>query len=71
MPPAAVVFQRSIIFLKQSKTQLERSDSDFGGHKQSAIAACDKAIEELEAAMKAAPPTPKPPSGPQPPPSAQ
>jgi hypothetical protein len=37
------------------KTELSRSQDDFGGHKDSALAACDKAMEELQAVIKAMP----------------
>jgi hypothetical protein len=47
--------------LKQVKMALQGSQDDFGGHKESAIAACEKALEELDAVMKAMPqPTPPP-----------
>jgi hypothetical protein len=55
----AMVFQRTIFSLRQARVQLEKADSDFGGHKQSAIDACDKAMEELAAVMKATPPMPQ------------
>jgi hypothetical protein len=37
-----------------AKMQLQRSTNDFEGHKDSAIQACDKAMEELQAVMKVA-----------------
>jgi len=41
--------------LKQVKMALQGSQEDYGGHKESAIAACEKALEELDAVMKAMP----------------
>jgi hypothetical protein len=35
--------------LKRVKMDLERSKEDFDGHRQSAMDACDKAVQELEA----------------------
>jgi hypothetical protein len=46
--------------LKQVKLALQGAQEDFGGHKDSAIAACDKALEELDAVMKTMP-APAPP----------
>lgn len=47
--------------LQDLKKGLTASQDDLGGHKQSAIEACDKAITELEAVMKTLPaPTPPP-----------
>jgi hypothetical protein len=61
-----MMYQRTIGMLRQTKAQLERSETDLGGHKQSAMDACDKAIEELTAALKAIPPAPQPAPPPQP-----
>jgi hypothetical protein len=68
---------RALNDLRMVKTELQRSQDDFGGHKDSAIEACDKAMLELEAVMKASPPLPSPVQNPQlptgavpPPPSA-
>jgi hypothetical protein len=59
--PRAFAFQRALTDLKQVKMELQRSQDDYGGHKDTAIAACDKALEELDAVMKAMPqPTPPP-----------
>lgn len=46
-------FQPTFMSLKHAKMELERSTDDFGGHRQSAIDACDKAIQELDAVIKA------------------
>ncbi len=42
-------YQQTIFFLRNSKSQLEHSTNDFGGHRQAAIDACDKALQELQA----------------------
>lgn len=44
---------RAIMELNQVKAQMEGSTNDFGGHRESCIAACDKAIEELSAVITA------------------
>ena len=60
--------QRALLDLKQVKMTLQGSQEDYGGHKDSAIAACDKALEELDAVLKAMPqPTPPPQRAAQPP----
>jgi len=46
------VFARAISDLRAAKIQLQRGTNDFEGHKDSAIQACDKAMEELQAVMK-------------------
>ena len=48
------IFARAISDLRMAKMQLQRSTNDFEGHKDSAIQACDKAMEELQAVMKVA-----------------
>jgi len=62
--------QRALAELRRVKTSLQGSQEDYGGHKDSAIAACDKALEELDAVMKAMP-VPTPPQRPGMPPGAQ
>jgi hypothetical protein len=62
--------QRALADLKQVKMSLQGAQEDFGGHKDSAIAACDKALEELDAVLKAMP-APIPPQRPGVPPGAQ
>jgi hypothetical protein len=63
------------MFLRRAKMDLENSKDDFAGHRQTAIDACEKAMQELEAvqasiqatAAKASAPPPDaqaPPSGP-------
>jgi hypothetical protein len=53
--------QAALRDLQQVKATLQNSQDDFGGHRDSALAACDKAVEELTAVMKAMPaPTPPP-----------
>jgi hypothetical protein len=42
-------YRQVIIFLKRAKTDLERSKDDYNGHRQTAMDACDKAVQELEA----------------------
>lgn len=46
--------------LQDVKRGLQASQDDMSGHKQSAIDACDKALEELQAIMKVLP-APQPP----------
>jgi len=65
MPPRArqprMFVLRAQADLKQVKMALQGSTEDYGGHKESAIAACDKALEELDAVMKSMPqPAPPP-----------
>jgi hypothetical protein len=43
---------RSIVALHETKEYLEKSPNDLGGHKASAIKACDEALKELKEAMK-------------------
>jgi hypothetical protein len=60
------VYARAISDLRVAKMQLQRSTNDFEGHKDSAIQACDKAMEELQAVMKitiAEQPKEQPPTG--------
>jgi hypothetical protein len=67
-------FARTLSDLRMMKTELQHLQGDFGGHKESAIEACDKAMQELAAVMKSLPPPPspqrpiQPPSGATPPP---
>jgi hypothetical protein len=72
MPPRPrqprIFVQRAVADLRQVKMVLQNSQEDFGGHKESAIEACDKALAELEAVMKAIP-QPTPPQRPAPPPA--
>lgn len=42
-------YHQVIFMLKRTKMDLERSKDDYDGHRQTAMEACDKAIQELEA----------------------
>ena len=42
-------YRQAIGILKRAKADLERSKEDFDGHRQSAMDACDKAMQELQA----------------------
>ena len=44
--------RQAIMALNRAKLQLQHSKDDFGGHQQSAIDACDKAIKELEVVIR-------------------
>src|SRR5580658_833088 len=46
---AEPIISRAINDLRLAKMQLQRSTNDFDGHKISAMQACDKALEELQA----------------------
>jgi len=66
----APVFSMAIRDLRMAKMQLQQSTNDFDGHKAAALQACDKAMEELQAVVKASiaaqqkqPPPPGPASG--------
>ncbi len=54
------MFARAITDLRAVKMELQRTEGDLGGHKNSAIAACDKAMLELTEALKALPSPPPP-----------
>ena len=59
MPPGfrgrtGMNYRNAVMLLKRAKTDLENSKDDFDGHRQSALDACDKAIQELEAVQTAA-----------------
>jgi hypothetical protein len=60
-------FARALGDLRVVKMELQHYQGDLGGHKDSAIEACDKAMQELAAAMKALPPLPSPQRPTQPP----
>jgi hypothetical protein len=61
-----IFINRALNDLRMVKAELQRSQDDFGGHKESALEACDKAMLELEAVMKATPaPQPSPVQNPQ------
>jgi hypothetical protein len=52
------VFGRALADLKMAKMELQHAQGDLGGHKDSAMEACDKAIQELAAVMKSLPQPP-------------
>src|ERR1700733_16139740 len=56
MPPRMrqprMAVQMALRDLRQVKMVLQGSQEDFGGHKDTAIEACDKATAELEEIMK-------------------
>jgi hypothetical protein len=54
------LFSRALGDLRAVKMELQREQGDLGGHKDSAIEACDKAMQELAEVMKALPPPPSP-----------
>ncbi|HUA67660.1 MAG TPA: hypothetical protein VMA13_03855 [Candidatus Saccharimonadales bacterium] len=41
-------FLEAVMALRRTKLELQHSDDELGGHQQSAINACDRAIQELE-----------------------
>ena len=43
---------KAIEALQSAKRDMENASHDFGGHKEAAMKACDKAIAELELALK-------------------
>jgi hypothetical protein len=45
-------YRNTVMMLKRVKADLENSKEDYDGHRQSAIDACDKAMQELEAVQK-------------------
>src|SRR5580658_10212459 len=47
------VFARALSDLRMAKLELQRTEGDLGGHKQSALEACDKALQELAEVIKA------------------
>lgn len=54
----AMTYQRALVALRQARTELKLSQENLEGHKETAIAACDKAIEELSAVAKLVGPAP-------------
>jgi hypothetical protein len=65
MPPTRFrqphqAYNRALGDLRMVKMELEHADGDLGGHKASAIEACDKAIQELTAVEKSLPTPPSP-----------
>lgn len=55
-PPGAMkrhpAMFRAISSLRSAKQDMENAGHDFGGHKKAALEACDKAIAQLELALK-------------------
>lgn len=71
--PGAFLYQRAINDLTMVKREMLRAPDDLGGHRDSAVAACDKALEELhavQAIVQARPPRRPPMAPPMAPPSA-
>jgi hypothetical protein len=44
--------RKAITALESAKKDLQRASHDFGGHRADALAACDKAIEQLRLALQ-------------------
>ncbi len=44
--------QKAIHVLEMAKGDLQKAAHDFGGHRADALAACDKAIEQLKLALQ-------------------
>lgn len=44
--------RKAIAALQRAKTDMQHASHDFGGHRVDAIAACDKAIEQLRLALQ-------------------
>ena len=44
--------RRAIDALERAKTDLKRANHDFGGHREAALDACDKAIAQLRLALQ-------------------
>ena len=44
--------RRAIIALRSARDDLEHADHDFGGHRVEAMGAIDRAIEQLEVALR-------------------
>jgi hypothetical protein len=44
--------RKAIAALQRAKSDLQHADHDFGGHRVNAIAACDRAIEQLRLALQ-------------------
>jgi hypothetical protein len=51
--PPQIALNQTILSLRRAKMELQHSKDELGGHRQSAIDACEKAIQELEAALRA------------------
>ena len=44
--------RKAIAALERAKTDMQHASHDFGGHRADALAACDKAIQELKLALQ-------------------
>jgi hypothetical protein len=44
--------RKAIAALERAKTDMQHASHDFGGHRADALAACDKAIEQLKLALQ-------------------
>jgi hypothetical protein len=44
--------RKAIAALERAKRDLQHASHDFGGHRADALAACDKAIEQLRLALQ-------------------
>jgi hypothetical protein len=44
--------RKAIDALERAKTDLKRANHDFGGHREAALDACDKAIVQLRLALQ-------------------
>jgi hypothetical protein len=44
--------RKAISALERAKKDMQRASHDFGGHRADALAACDKAIEQLRLALQ-------------------
>ena len=44
--------RKAITALESAKKDLQRANHDFGGHRADALAACDRAIEQLRLALQ-------------------
>jgi hypothetical protein len=44
--------RKAIAALERAKKDMQRASHDFGGHRVDALAACDKAIEQLRLALQ-------------------
>jgi hypothetical protein len=44
--------RKAIAALERAKSDMQRASHDFGGHRADALAACDKAIEQLRLALQ-------------------
>ena len=52
-PQRHPAISRAILALKAARSDLEKTPHNFGGHKEAEVLACNKAIAELELALKA------------------